>query len=128
MLLAKLPFVIHALMETAAALSFIFKPESQLPNPSVAAQLVAKNLGGLLLSTNMMCLIFITRPFDQTSRLVAASLAFWHLWPCNRAYVRLTQPAVDGKTDGQSKTLGGPAVHLGSHLCLFLAFAGVATL
>ncbi|WYZ35679.1 hypothetical protein EsH8_X_000326 [Colletotrichum jinshuiense] len=93
---AKLPFLLHAAIETAAAGSFILKPDTQLPNPSVAAQLVLQSLGGLLMSTNLICLIFAARPvFDETSRLVAASLAFWHVWPCHRAYVRLTRPEVD---------------------------------
>ncbi|KAF9875940.1 hypothetical protein CkaCkLH20_06386 [Colletotrichum karsti] len=125
--LSKLPFLLHVIIESAAASSFIFKPENQLPGPSVAARLVLQSLGGLLLSTNLICLVFIWRPgFDETSRLVAASLSFWHVWPCYRAYVRLARPAVDGNGSKQARTLGGPAVHLGVHVMLFLLFIGVA--
>ncbi|KAL0934157.1 uncharacterized protein CTRU02_210956 [Colletotrichum truncatum] len=127
MQLSNLPFVLHVIIETAAAASFIFKPASQLPNPSVAARLVLESFGGLLLTTNLICLIFVSRPeFDGTSRLVAISLAFWHVWPCRRAYVRLTNPAVDGKTSDQAKTLGGPAAHLAVHFALFSLFVGAA--
>ncbi|KAF0321526.1 hypothetical protein GQ607_011196 [Colletotrichum asianum] len=120
MLFSKIPFLLHALVETAGASSFILKPQSQLPKPSAAAQLVLQSFGGLLLSTNLICLVFLWRPdFDDTSRLVAASLSFWHVWPCYRAYVRLTDPRVDGTGSGQVKTLGGPAVHLEAHAVFF---------
>ncbi|KAK1546093.1 hypothetical protein CPAR01_00060 [Colletotrichum paranaense] len=128
---AKLPFFFHIAIETAAACSFIHRPGSQLTNPSIAAQLVLQQFGGLLLTTNLICLIFVLRPFDETSRQVAAALAFWHVWPCWRAYVRLTRPEVDdlGKEKGgevkaaTQKTLGGPAVHLAVHIGMFLLFA-----
>ncbi|KAF6809920.1 hypothetical protein CSOJ01_06629 [Colletotrichum sojae] len=124
---SKLPFLIHPIIETAGALSFILRPESQLPRPSIAAHLILQSLGGLLLSTNLICLAFLWRQeFDDTSRLVAASLAFWHVWPCWRAYVRLTRPGVDGKASVQTKTLGGPVVHLSVHAMLFLSFVVVA--
>ncbi|KAK1675738.1 hypothetical protein BDP55DRAFT_148676 [Colletotrichum godetiae] len=130
---AKLPFLFHIAIETAAACSFILKPDSQLTNPPVAVQLVLQQFGGLLLTTNLICLIFVSRPFDETSRQVAAALAFWHVWPCWRAYVRLKRPEVDdlGKQKGKQKgevkatrrTLGGPAVHLAVHVGMFLMFA-----
>lgn len=128
---SKLPFLLHAIIETAAASSFIFRPDSQLPSPPVAARLVLQSLGGLLLSTNLICLVFVSRPdFDETSRLVAASLSFWHVWPCYRAYVRLTLPAVDGSRGSErttmTKTLGRPAVHLGVHAMLFVLLVGAA--
>ncbi|OHE93053.1 hypothetical protein CORC01_11610 [Colletotrichum orchidophilum] len=126
----KLPFLLHIAIETAAACSFIFKPGSQLSNPPAAAQLVLQQFAGLLLSTNLICLIFISRPFDKTSRQVAAALAFWHVWPCCRAYVRLKRPEVDGlgkeKGEATLKTLGGPAVHLSVHVGMFLLFVRTA--
>ncbi|KAK1725280.1 hypothetical protein CaCOL14_012977 [Colletotrichum acutatum] len=127
---AKLPFLFHIAIETAAACSFILRPGSQLTNPPAAAQLVLQQFGGLLLTTNLICLIFVSRPFDEMSRQVAAALAFWHVWPCWRAYVRLTKPEVDGlgKERGEEakatqRTLGGPAVHLAVHVGMFLLFA-----
>ncbi|OLN95988.1 hypothetical protein CCHL11_07112 [Colletotrichum chlorophyti] len=137
---SKLPFLLHAAIETVAALSFILRPQSQLPNPSLAPRLILQSLGGLLLSTNLICLIFAARPeFDGTSRLVAASLAFWHVWPCCRAYVRLTRPELEGEGwqgkekrsaegDTTERTLGGPAVHLGVHLLLLLMFVSAAVI
>ncbi|KAL2760080.1 hypothetical protein ACRALDRAFT_205894 [Sodiomyces alcalophilus JCM 7366] len=118
---------------TAAAISFILHPDSQLTRPvssSPAAHLVLQSLGGLLLSTNLVCLVFLARPgFDDTSRLVVASLATWHVWACRRAWLRLTMYVdEDGGGAGCEKaagpgatsrrTFGGPAVHLGVHVVL----------
>ncbi|ROT42515.1 hypothetical protein SODALDRAFT_326676 [Sodiomyces alkalinus F11] len=117
-----MPFLLHATVETAAAISFISHPDSQLPRPvssSPAARLILESLGGLLLSTNLICLIFLVRPvFDETSRLVAASLAFWHVWACRRAWVRLTTDKVAESGTTPARTFGGPAVHLGVHVVL----------
>ncbi|KAK1974519.1 hypothetical protein LZ30DRAFT_607807 [Colletotrichum cereale] len=129
---AKLPFLLHIAIETAAACSFILNPASQLPAPSPAARLVLQSFGGLLLTTNLVCSIFVVRPFDGTTRLVAAALAFWHAWPCWRAYVRLARPEVDAmgkdKDKGElaKKTLGGPGVHLVVHAGTLVLFAGAA--
>ncbi|GJD00962.1 hypothetical protein ColKHC_09787 [Colletotrichum higginsianum] len=119
---AKLPFLLHVAIETAAACSFILNPASQLPAPTTAVRLILQSFGGLLLSTNLTCLIFVARPFDGTSRLVAASLAFWHVWPCWRAYVRLTRPDVDGgvkeKNELPETGLFGIDLLVVLHLCI----------
>ncbi len=131
----KLPFILHATIETLAASSFILKPEGQLPSPNLETRLVLQQLGGLLLSTNLICLGCVFKPvFDDTSRTVAASLAFWHLWPMRRAWVRLSKAADAKAKEGQvdpdkvGKTLGGPAVHFAVHLALANMLAGVALL
>jgi hypothetical protein len=117
----QVPFVLHAIIETLAAVTFIFRPETQVSDPSLETQLVFKLLGGSLLSTNLICLVIAARPvFDQTTRLVAASLAFWHLWPVYRAGVRLAGTPPQKRPD--QSTLGGPSVHLAIHLLLFAMF------
>lgn len=137
----KLPFLLHATVETAAAISFILHPDSQLPRPvssSPAARLILQSLGGLLITTSLVCLVFLARPrFDDTSRLMAASLATWHVWPCRRAWLRLTTE-IDkaGGGAGREKagerdtnwrrTFGGPAVHLGVHVVLLASLLGAA--
>ena len=121
----KLPFVLHAVVETIAAVTFIFRPETQLPNPSLDARLVLQSFGGLLLSTSLVAAAVASQPVsDQTTRLVGASLAFWHLWPCYRAVVRISQGS--GEEGPEVKTLGGPPVHLGVHLVLLFMFTGSA--
>ncbi|KAI1380196.1 hypothetical protein F4677DRAFT_253507 [Hypoxylon crocopeplum] len=118
MILAKLPFAAHAVIETAAALSFIFSPDKQLPGCNAAAKLILRQYGGLLLSTNLICLAILTEPsFTNMSRLLAAALGTYHIWPCYRAYVRIHYNAA-ASSKGQT-TLGGPSLHLIVHLaCL----------
>ncbi|KAI0595184.1 hypothetical protein F4775DRAFT_384086 [Biscogniauxia sp. FL1348] len=114
----KLPFATHAVIETAAALSFIFRPEAQLPGCSPAARLILRQYGGLLLASSLMCVaVLVAEPGlgDTTMlmRLLAIALGTYHVWPCHRAWVRLRS--------GRSATLGGPALHLVVHLlCLGL--------
>ena len=121
MMFKRLPFAFHAIIETAAALSFILAPEKQLPNCSPAAKLILRQYGGLLLATNLVCLAVIAQPtFERTGQLIAAALGSYHIWPAYRAYARLQPGAVVGdvRVEGAG-TLGGPMVHLIVHLlCL----------
>ena len=134
--LQTLPFLLHILVETPAALTFILAPSSHLPpaqRPAPrAVALVFRSLGGLLLATNLLALVFLTRPAglflagDDSARLVACVYAFWHLWPCYRAAVRLgggvegEEEEKDGALGGG--VLGGPVVHLGAHGLLLILF------
>lgn len=122
-----LPFVFHLLIETAAAASFIFRPEQQLPDCSAAAKLILRQYGGLLLSTNLVCLvaIFHHQPPSCGTRLLAAALGTYHAWPIHRALARL-QYKVQGDSEGQGAALGGPAVHLVLHSLCLAAFLAVA--
>lgn len=77
------------------------------------------------MSTNILCLALVLKPgLGDVERWIAASLGLYHLWPCHRAFARLTR-RVPGDVDGQG-TLGGPALHLGIHIVLFVLFAYVA--
>ncbi|KAF7554962.1 hypothetical protein G7046_g6675 [Stylonectria norvegica] len=108
MSLATLPFILHILIETPAALTFILRPGSHLHPLTPSAALLLKNLGGLLLASNLVALAFVRRPVDDLSRHVALALAFWHLWPCYRGGVRCRRREPEEVTG----TLGGPGVHL----------------
>lgn len=119
MLLSTAPFLLHTLIETPAALSFILSPTSQLSPCPPEATLILQSFGGLLLSTNLISLIFLRRNFDETSRNVALAFGLWHLWPCYRAAVRLMRKTDEAQT---VKTLGGPVVHLAAHATLHLLF------
>ncbi|KAI1141308.1 hypothetical protein F5Y05DRAFT_256916 [Hypoxylon sp. FL0543] len=118
MILAKLPFAIHALVETAAALSFIFNPYKQLPGCNEAAKLILRQYGGLLLSTNLICFAVLNEPgFSHMSRLLAAALGFYHIWPCCRAYIRIHYNI--GLSSGGKSALGSPQLHIIVHfVCL----------
>ncbi|KAK4109762.1 hypothetical protein N656DRAFT_847528 [Canariomyces notabilis] len=121
-----LPLLFHLLIETPASISFIFFPKAQLLNASPDAILISRNLGGLLLAINLVCLVFLTGGESYNNQLVAkVSLCFatYHVWPAHRAYVRLAR-GPKGRREEQ-KVLGGPVVHLVVHLgCLISLFGG----
>ncbi|KAH8903471.1 hypothetical protein BR93DRAFT_187502 [Coniochaeta sp. PMI_546] len=109
---SKIPLLFHALLETAAALSFTLSPTTQLPAASEEARLILRSYGGLLLSSAVLCAGFVVRPgFDSATRLVAGSMAVYHIFPIGRAYVRLTR----GRAK-EGRVLGGPVVHLAVHV------------
>ncbi|KAI1757891.1 hypothetical protein F4782DRAFT_475556 [Xylaria castorea] len=126
--LGKLPFAIHAAVETAAGISFIVRPESQLAGCTPAAKLILRQYGGLLLASSMVCLIIIADPgFNTTTtRLLAAALGSYHAWPCHRALTRIrTEMRVK-----EESVFGGPFAHLLVHvvcLSLFLYVVVVET-
>lgn len=140
--LPAISFLLHVLIETPASLTFILRPQSQLSPLPPAAALILQSFGGLLLSLNLVAIVFVRRTFDPVARHVAAAFAFWHLWPCYRAFVRLSRDAEEKvaleaeteKTEGPpssdatSRTLGGPAIHLVVHLTLFTMFLGCCVL
>ncbi|KAK4676990.1 hypothetical protein QC764_409245 [Podospora pseudoanserina] len=121
--LLKLPLLLHLLTETPASLSFLFFPHSQLPSASPQALLILQNYGGLLLSTNLITLIFLLRPnFDSLSALVALSLGSYHIWPIYRACARLN--LAQGKRKNEEKILGGPVVHFWVHVFCLVSLVG----
>lgn len=112
-----LPLVLHVIVETAAASSFILAPHRQLSSPSAEAQLILKSYGGLLLATNMVCLGVLLRPeFEGARRLVGVSMAFYHIWPAYRAWQRMANDI--GMKEEQANNLGGPGWHLVIHVLL----------
>lgn len=119
----------HIVIETIAAVSFITDPESQIPQGSPAVKLVLRQYGGLLLSSNLICASLLIQPFNLTSRLLCGSLAFFHLWPCHRAYCRLRHPQVyDIYTKGTKPAIfGDPWVHLFVHsiCCILFTTSGM---
>jgi hypothetical protein len=118
------PLLFHLLIETPASISFIFFPKAQLPNASPDAILISRNLGGLLLATNLVCLVFLTGGESYDNQLVAKvslCLGTYHVWPAHRAYVRLARGRNGGR---EKKVLGGPAVHLVVHLGCLVALFG----
>lgn len=117
-----LPFIFHIVIEIPAALTYILKPSSHVNPLPESARLILQSFGGLLLTSNLVALVFLRRPFDDTSRQVAIAFAFWHVWPCHRAVVRLNRGG-DGEAASTKGTLGGPALHLAIHSTLLVSFA-----
>ena len=135
----KWPFAAHAAIETAAALTLMLAPGRQLPGCPPAARPILRQYGALLLATNLVCVAVLLDPgqgpsgFGRLPRLIAAALAFYHVWPCFRAYARLCAVAgLGGGAGGHDddkrarSILGGPAVHLAVHLLCFVMFVSVA--
>ncbi|KAF5235085.1 hypothetical protein FAUST_7288 [Fusarium austroamericanum] len=120
---ATAPFLAHALIEIPAALTFILKPSTQLQPLPPSAALIVQSFGGCILTTNLIALIFLRRPFDHVAQHVALAFAFWHIWPCYRAYMRMSGYTKEEGTV-TTKTLGGPVVHLGVHVVLLNMFLG----
>jgi hypothetical protein len=126
MQLAKLPLLLHAIIEAAAASSFILNPDSQLPNASVEARLILRSYGGLLLSSSLLCILFYIRPgYDAATRIVTVAMGIYHVFPAGRAAVRIKHGA--GLTGEQARVLGGPSLHFITHILCLAAFlvAGV---
>jgi hypothetical protein len=118
----KIPFLLHIVVETPAAFTFIFTPDRQLQDCSPAARLVLRQYGGLLLTSNLVCLAAIAAgDLGSVETYLAVALGSYHVWPCHRAWTRLTRK-VTGDVQGEA-TLGGPLVHLAVHSMLCLLFA-----
>ncbi|OAA68030.1 hypothetical protein SPI_00225 [Niveomyces insectorum RCEF 264] len=143
-MLPRLAFLLHAAVETPAAASFLFAPARQLSpallSPASAASaasvellLVLHNLGGLLAATVLLSLALavwgVPPHIDGPLRgALALALAGYHYFPCRRAYLRRKHGI--GMQGPQSRTLGGPAVHLAAHIacCVLLVSAGMSDL
>jgi hypothetical protein len=123
----KIPLMLHALIETFAAISFVTQPKKQLPGASEEARLILRSYGGLLLSLNGVCWAIVSKPgFDGTARLCTVFIASYHLWPIARAYMRIRSGL--GIREQSRRVLGGPWVHLVVHVFLFAALLGVSLL
>ena len=130
-LLLKPALTLHLLTETPASLTFLFTPHSQLPAASPEAKLILHNLGGLLLSTNLICLVLLLTPdrdhadsstnrndeVHRLSALVCLCLGTYHVWPLRRAMARMG-------VEGGRVVLGGPKVHFVVHLVCLGALVG----
>ncbi|KAK4158346.1 hypothetical protein C8A00DRAFT_28626 [Chaetomidium leptoderma] len=126
--ITKPALLLHLLTETPAALSFLFAPTAQLPGASPDAKLILRNLGGLLMATNLVSLVvlFTTRPEEEDDKLTAmicVCLGTYHVWPLYRAWARMMRSGRPGQGQ-EKKVLGGPVVHFGVHLLCLGALVG----
>lgn len=128
---ANLALLLHLLVEVPASVSLLLWAPRQLrePDPNPEAVLICQSYGGLLLSTNVLCFLFLFYrggDFDDATALLAASLAVYHVFPIWRAWVRIRRQGWPGRGWAQqAETLGGPPVHLVVHVLLFLSLTWV---
>ncbi|KAK4126904.1 hypothetical protein N657DRAFT_180317 [Parathielavia appendiculata] len=133
----KQALTLHLLTEVPASLSFLLAPHAQLLGASPEATLILRNLGGLLMATNLVCLaVLLAKPpsDDRLTARLCLCLGTYHVWPIARAWVRmrLRRGAHEGSGSGsggggvreEKKVLGGPVVHFVVHVICLLAMVG----
>lgn len=121
----RLPFLLHAVIETPAGLSFILAPQRQLPGASPEAVLLLANYGGALLATVGVSAVFLlrTEAGDTAARAAGLVLAFYHVFPLRRAVRRIGHGRAAGRP--ADAVLGGPWVHLVVHAACFASLLGL---
>ncbi|KAL1867301.1 hypothetical protein Daus18300_006420 [Diaporthe australafricana] len=122
-----LALLFHVLIEAPASLSFLLSPPKQLreSRPSQEAVLVCQSYGGLLVATNVLCVLLLycrgISNFDDANAIVAASLAIYHVMPIRRALVRIRMQGAGRGFLQQADAMGGPYVHFMVHALLFMS-------
>lgn len=112
-----LPFLLHMVVEIPASLNFLIRPGNQLAIPAPQAHVIIRQYATLLLSSNLIALVFFNRAVDETSRNVAGALALYHVTPIVRAVSRL----IDGE---RAVPLLHASVHLACLASLTLLYLG----
>ncbi|KAJ3005737.1 hypothetical protein HKX48_000495 [Thoreauomyces humboldtii] len=136
---ASLPFLVHAVIEAIACVSFLKAPELQLgilPNaPRLAPQirLLTIQYAALLLSSSLTALVFAVTAFSRRAlseksedyltarRYAAAALAVYHLAPAVRGLRRCLQ----GEIVAPGGIKAWPIVHVMLHTWVFVGLAVV---
>ena len=84
-------FVLHAAIETPAALNFMFLPGRQIRGmPAPQAYPIVRQYALLLLSSVLIAAAFAYRPTDDLTKWVAGSFSVYHLGPTVRSWNILT--------------------------------------
>lgn len=132
-----LPFCLHILIELPASINFFLFPSAQVstsastPPVSAPAGALIRQYAVLLLSSNLIALIFALQPINSTSRQVAGALAVYHLAPVIRAgsRIRAGELELGQKVEGsRMKGLGGPLLHFAVHSVCLLGLVGLFVL
>ncbi|CAL3962792.1 unnamed protein product [Diplocarpon coronariae] len=120
-----IPFLIHVVLETPASLNFFLRPGNQLAAPAPQAHALVRQYAALLLSSNLVALVFAFRDVDETSQRVAGALAVYHVAPLVRAVGRIGngtegERGASRRASGREEAeggLGGPWLHAATHAC-----------
>lgn len=119
-----LAFVFHALIEIPAAINFMFVPSKQLGKYTPHAHAIIRQYALLLLVSVLISLTFATRPTDDLSRMVAGSLAMYHIGPALRSVGRLRQQAAQAKPLLLSEAALYLVVHIACGTSLTVCYLG----
>lgn len=123
--MVQLAFLLHSLVSLPASINFLniaihIPFETRLTHNSIhQTRPIVFSYALLLLSTAIISLVFAFTailPGGSTRRMLALGMMVYHVGPILRALVRLKR-GVGGKE------LGGPMVHLLTHLVVVLALA-----
>lgn len=115
----------HLAFESMASMSFFFQPRKQLQDPEASEEaiLICHNYAGMLLATDILCVLSLIRSgsgsFDDTSAMVTWSMAIYHIFPIRRAWARIKKRG--GNYIKEEKIAGGPPGHLIIHSVLFIS-------
>jgi len=110
-----LPFLLHAVVETPAALNFFLFPSDQLGARTPNAHAVIRQYACLLFATVIISLSFLQRPLDALSGKLAGALAIYHVAASARAGSRLQRQM----RQGRQVVLSEACLHLIAHsLCV----------
>ena len=113
-----IPFLLHILVEVPASFNFFLRPSATLTVQQPHAHAVIRQYALLLMTSDLIALIFIFRPLDAVSNQIAGALGLYHLGPIVRAAWRIW----DGERRGE-RELGGPWVHVVVHGTCVVALA-----
>ena len=105
-----IPFLIHIVIELPAAINFFLHPSATLAVEQPFAHAIIRQYALLLMTSNLIALVFLFKLPDSTSRKTAGALALYHFGPLWRAGFKIW----DGEGSGQ-RGLRGPWVHLIAH-------------
>lgn len=94
---ANVGFVLHIAIEIPAAINFMLFPSKQLQIHTPHAHAIIRQYALLLLSSILISMLFVFRPADDISRLVAGSLALYHVGPTLRSYGRLRRQRAEAQ-------------------------------
>ena len=105
----QLGFLLHAIVETPAAIMFFIRPSRQLGVYTPSAHVVIRQYALLLLTSVLIASIFILRPPDKLSGQVAGALAVYHIGPCLRSLSQLISRGGVRESRSQTQPLDGPS-------------------
>lgn len=114
-----LPFVLHIMVETPAALRFLFTPDAQILHPQPDARSIVRQYAVLLFSTVLIALICLLNHRQRISRLVAGALSIYHIAPILRAGTKLSNSRLLSSVGKEAWR--EPALYVVVHFACFLS-------
>lgn len=123
MLIHRLPFALHILIELPASFGFFLRPSATLRTPQPIAHGIIRQYALLLTASNLIATVFLFQPSATTaSRQVAGALALYHAGPLVRAIGRIR--AGEASANGFQERLISPWIHGVFHGACLAALLG----